>query len=52
MSRVCPYCSPPFVASPFSPSQTVCIQAECQRLRRRRLEEVAATAKPDTILGW
>ena len=36
MSRVCPYCSQPFVGSRFRPAQIVCSQAECQRQRRRQ----------------
>lgn len=35
MSRVCPYCSQPFVPSLFHPAQRVCSQSACQRQRRQ-----------------
>ena len=46
MSRVCPYCSQPFVLSLFRPTQRVCSQPPCQRRRRRDYHRQKLQADP------
>jgi hypothetical protein len=46
MSRVCPYCSQPFVLSLFRPTQRVCSQSTCQQRRRRDYHRQKLQADP------
>jgi hypothetical protein len=46
MSRVCPYCSQPFVPSWFRPAQRVCSQPDCQQRRRRDYHRQKLQADP------